>query len=127
MGEYHQLGIEGFYARIMQYPLKSRATAKFENHRHTIDIQYTIKGSEGIDFADLASLTPTGEYSADKDTEFFKTPAHSTASIDNSSGRFVIIMPDEPHMPQLITPCSSEVHKVVVKIPIKLLYGDIAI
>ena len=117
----HSLGQEGFYARVMRYPLKERNAARYESHRQTIDIQYTIEGAEGIEFSFARNLETLNDYSHKDDVEHFATPAQGAARIDNSKGLFVIFFPGEPHMPKLAMKMVPAVHKVVVKIPAHLL------
>jgi YhcH/YjgK/YiaL family protein len=117
----HTLGQDGFFARVMRYPLKERKAILYESHRQTIDIQYTLEGAEGIEFNFAHDLEPLHDYSHKDDVEHFTTPAQRAAWIENSKGRFVIFFPGEPHMPQLATATIHAVHKVVVKIPAGLI------
>jgi biofilm protein TabA len=117
----HPLGQEGFLARVMGYPLKSRDTARYEMHRRTIDIQYTIEGAEGIEVTPVAGLVPLGDYSEAKEVEHFVTPGAGQVRVDNVAGWFTILFPGEPHMPQLQVPGHAAVRKVVIKIPLALV------
>lgn len=113
-------GKDGFFARVMKYPLLERHRASYESHRHTVDIQYTLEGAEGIEVSDLDSLQSMEDYSSDQDVEHFKIPVDCRAWIKNSKGCFVILFPDEPHMPKLKVDGIPLVHKVVIKIPMAL-------
>ena len=104
----------------MSYPLKTRNQGRYESHHHTIDLQYTIEGGEGIEIADLATLESLGDYSEVKDVEHFRLPPSGSARVENLAGRFTILFPGEPHMPQLLTGAHSFVRKLVVKIPARL-------
>lgn len=117
----HPLGAPGFLARVMSYPLKTRAEARYESHRRTIDIQYTLEGGEGIEFTDPALLTCQNDYNETKEVEHFATPATGQVLVSNVAGRFSLILPGEPHMPQLVLPGHSRVRKVVIKIPAALV------
>ena len=117
----HPLGQAGYFARVMCYALKDRASARYELHRQTIDIQYTITGAEAIELAVQKELEPLHDYSPEKDVEHYVTPTKGSACIDNLKGRFTVLFPGEAHMPQLVVPGFSEVRKVVVKIPMALL------
>jgi YhcH/YjgK/YiaL family protein len=118
---FHPLGEEGFYARVRSYPLKTRETARYEAHRQTIDVQFTVEGGEGIELAAPAELTPLHDYSAEKEVEHFATPAHGVALVENLAGRFTVLFPGEPHLPQLQIRSLTAVRKVVVKIPAALV------
>ena len=117
----HPLGSEGFFARVMSYPLKSREVARYELHRHTIDVQYTLEGAERIELAAADQLTPLNDYSEAKEVEHFVTPLRGRAQVDNLPGCFTILFPGEAHMPQLEVPDFKSVRKVVVKIPARLV------
>jgi biofilm protein TabA len=118
---YHQVGLNGFLARVMEYPLKSRDEARYEAHRHTIDIQYTIQGAEGIEISPVQSLSSRNDYALEKDVEHFETPARGLAVVENRSGMFTVLFPEDAHMPQLLIPGCTEVKKVVIKIPMSLV------
>lgn len=113
----HPLGEEGFYARVMSYATKSRETARYEMHRLTIDIQFTLKGGEGIEVTPVEELIPLNDYNPTKEVEHFQTPTRSVGFVENREGRFTILFPGEPHMPQLRLADSESVTKVVIKIP----------
>lgn len=117
----HPLGPEGFFARVMGYPLKARDTARYEMHRRTIDIQYTLEGAEGIEVAPVGGLVALDDYSDAKEVEHFATPAAGQARVDNLAGWFTILFPGEPHMPQLLVPGHASVRKVVIKVPLALV------
>lgn len=115
---WHDLEIGGAKVRVMSYPTKTREEAKYEAHRETIDIQYTIEGAEGIEFTTTESLTPKEEYKPEKDAQIFETPEVSEGRVDNVPGRFSIFYPEDAHLPQLNVEGYSEVRKLVVKVPL---------
>jgi len=117
----HPLGEEGFYARVMSYPLKSRDAARYEAHRHTVDVQFTVDGGEGIELSAPEELVPLHDYSAEKEVEHYATPPQGVAMVENLAGRFTVLFPGEPHLPQLKIRSFAAVRKVVVKIPIGLV------
>ena len=113
----YPLGEDGFYARIMSYSLKSRESARFEAHRHTIDLQFTISGAESIEIAPVDSLKPLNDYDEANDAEHFEKPAHPHAFVTNSAGFFTILFPEDAHMPKLDVAGVDFVVKLVIKIP----------
>jgi biofilm protein TabA len=117
----HPLGSPGFLARVMSYPLKARGEARYESHRRTIDIQYTLEGGEGIEFTDPALLSSLNDYNETKEVEHYATPSAGQVHVSNVAGRFTLILPGEPHMPQLAIAGQSRVRKVVIKIPAALV------
>lgn len=116
--DFYPLGEEGFYARIMSYQLLPRDQARFEAHKRTIDIQFTVSGSEIIEVAPVDALIPINDYSQDQDVEHFNTPPVSHAFVTNAPGFFTVLFPNDAHMPKLLTPTADFVTKIVIKIPI---------
>lgn len=119
----HPLSKENFFARVMEYDLKERDVANYENHSHTIDLQATIKGAEGIEYTPIHLLTKRGEYLEDKDFQFYETPEFGYGRVDNHPGQFCILFPEDGHQPQRKVRDCSHVRKLVVKIPVKLVDG----
>ncbi|MBL9175248.1 MAG: YhcH/YjgK/YiaL family protein [Verrucomicrobiales bacterium] len=117
----HPLGQDGFFARVMAYPTKDRPQAKYEMHRKTIDIQYTVEGAEGIEVTDTSRLVALNNYSEAAEVEHFETPSLGNVRVDNLAGWFTILFAGEPHMPQLRADGAPSVRKVVVKIPAHLV------
>jgi biofilm protein TabA len=119
----YPLDQDGFFARVMFYPLKGHEATRYEMHRHTVDIQYTVAGGEGIELAALDSLDRLDDYAEAKDVEHFKTPSQGLARVENLAGCFTVLFPYEPHMPQIITAGIATVRKVVIKVPVQLVAG----
>ena len=117
----HPLDGEGFLARVMAYPLKRREEARYESHRRTVDIQYTIEGGEGIEVCSPEVLTALGDYSEEKDVEHFMLPPPGNSWLHNRAGWFTVLLPGEPHLPQLAAAGHLQVRKVVIKIPVARL------
>jgi YhcH/YjgK/YiaL family protein len=117
----HSLGRSGFEARVMTYEVKTREQARYEMHRDTIDIQFTLNGGEAIEVIPEDVLEKCNDYDAEKDVEFMVTPPASQARVENREGFFTVLFAGEPHMPQLGIPGIKSVRKVVVKIPVLLL------
>ena len=117
----HPLSCEGFYARIMSYGLITRELARFEGHRHTSDVQFSIDGAEGIEFAPPGSLVAQNDYDPTKDAEHYITPETIQGWVNNCQGHFTIFLPGELHMPKLIVHECQFVKKAVIKIPMDTL------
>lgn len=117
----HRLSAPDFFVRVMEYNLKEHSQAVFESHLHTIDIQYTIKGAEGIEVMPITMLTPKGEYNLKNDVQLYQSPKRSAGRIDNIAGTFSIFFPPDGHMPQLQIPGHTYVKKLVIKIPVVLV------
>ena len=117
IGEY-ELGVGDAIVRIMEYDLRERGEARYESHLATIDLQYTIKGAEGIEVHPIETLERDGDYLEDKDFQFYKPIGKGLYRVDNTKGNFCILYPQDGHMPQLYVNGFTHVKKLVVKIPV---------
>lgn len=115
------LEAEGCFVRVMSYSLKTREEANYESHLETIDLQFTIEGGEGIECHPVNELTPKGKYLEEKDFQFYETPDFGSAFVKNFVGNFCVLFPEDGHQPQREIEGCTEVKKLVVKIPSKLL------
>jgi len=124
--EYANSADEGIYpltpqncfVRVMAYDLKERGAARYEGHRNTIDLQFTIQGSEGIEIMPVDELTPEGDYLKEKDCQFYKLAERGAGLVDNLKGYFCVLFPHDGHMPKLKVGSHERVRKLVVKIPV---------
>jgi YhcH/YjgK/YiaL family protein len=114
----HLLRSPGCFVRVMEYDLKERGEARYESHRRTIDLQFTIKGAEGIEVIPVDGLICEGDYLEEKDFQFYKLAERGAGRVDNFEGHFCVLFPQDGHMPQLWVPGHMHVRKLVVKIPL---------
>ena len=85
----------------------------FEAHRRFIDIHYCIKGTEGIGYADVDTLEPTTEYNEADDYLLLKG---SYQKIILREGDFMIVYPEDAHIPMMAGDSEGELLKAVAKI-----------
>ncbi len=83
-----------------------------EAHRDYIDIHYCIEGSEGMGYADIATLTPTTEYNQEDDYILLKG---DFAKLILNEGDFCIVFPEDAHAPGM-RGNSDTLTKAVVKV-----------
>jgi YhcH/YjgK/YiaL family protein len=122
-GEYPIKG-EDVFARVMSYETREPDEARLEGHRSYIDIQSVLDGGEGIAWHPTGNLEVSEAYDAEKDVEFYRTPAQFPARVDVQPGYFVALFPHDAHMPQLrVSGMPPWVKKVVVKVDISLYPG----
>lgn len=109
--------VEGVYANVQTYDSKPLAQGKFEAHRDYIDIQYVIEGEELVAVANLTDCEELIPYDCEKDIEFLSyLPAKKPEMIELKPDRFLLLYPDDAHMPSITTKEPQPVKKVVVKI-----------
>lgn len=113
-GRYELDGAELYYL-VQVYTPKPVAAGAAEAHRRYIDIQYVLQGEEYIGYADLSQMQ-AGEYLAEKD--FLKVEG-SVDLVRVAAGSFMLLYPNDAHMPGLTTGAPGVVRKVVVKVKFK--------
>jgi len=119
--KYNILG-EDIFAMVMSYDTKSSEAAVLEAHRKYVDIQTVLAGGEGIEWFPRDGLVVETKHDEVKDVEFYKRTCSGAARVDVSPGTFVMLSPQDGHMPGLKIGANPElVKKVVVKINVDLL------
>ncbi len=109
----------GVRALILRYPTAAAATGRFETHRMYVDLQYTLAGCEGLEWAPRETLEPFGEYDEAKDLCFYN-PGAPACRVVARAGVFSIFTPIDAHRGGVREDCSeTEVLKLVVKIPVR--------
>ena len=101
------------YAMIQQYETKPIEIGKWEAHRRYIDIQYIVEGTELIGYANLKDLKAIRNYDEVKDFIHLEGKGDY---ITAKPGMFVVLWPEDGHMPSIAVNNPSPVKKVVVKI-----------
>lgn len=109
---------DGVFANVMTYETKKRSDAFFEAHKKYIDIQIIIDGAEIISVEPIEKMhkyecvMPFG----DGDTELY---AVNSDCVDHVLGKgdFVILYPEDAHMPCICIEEPKTVKKAVIKVP----------
>ena len=111
----YEIDGEAMYALVQEYNTKLKEQGLWEAHRRYIDLQYVVEGAEGIGYANIHHLKQ-GEYDASKDF----LPLHGDGDlITVRSGNFVLLLPEDAHMPGMALGNSAPVKKVVIKISVE--------
>lgn len=108
----HEIDSSNIYAMVQSYETKTKEKGIWEAHRRYIDVQYIVNGVELIGYANIGHLK-AGEYDDDRDFlplqgdgDFFEVKA----------GTFVILLPQDAHMPGIAASTPQTVDKIVLKI-----------
>lgn len=110
----YEIDGENMYALIQQYNTKLKEQGFWEAHRRYIDLQYIVQGAEKIGYANIHHLQQ-GEYDPGKDF----LPLYGDGDLFTlQSGSFVILLPEDAHMPGMAIGSPAPVKKVVVKIAV---------
>lgn len=108
------------FANVMTYETKYRKDCCFEAHKKYIDIQLMLDGCEIIstEHIDVMHKYECTQPFGDGDTELYVL---NNECVDNviSNGDFVILYPEDAHMPCVCVGKPQTVKKVVIKVPVK--------
>jgi len=116
-GRYDLPDSGGSYALIQEHETKLRTEAKWEAHRKMIDLQFMVRGQELMGYADITRLK-MGEYRQDDDYCLGEGDG-DWLRLDEQY--FLILFPQDGHMPSIAVNEPETVRKVVVKIPVETL------
>jgi YhcH/YjgK/YiaL family protein len=108
----HDIEGDQLFAMVQEYQTKPLEKGKWEAHRRYWDIQYVMKGTEQIHYANIEHLS-AGEYDAEKD---FLGLEGKGDQVTLREGMFAILSPRDAHMPGMAQGQSVAVSKVVVKV-----------
>ena len=109
----HDLCGDQLFALLSRYQTRLPSTGKWEAHRRYADLQYIIQGQErfGVGCFELMTVIERGD--PQSDCLFLEGPGQF---LDLTAGSFLLLMPDDVHMPGLAVGKPSPVTKVVIKI-----------
>ena len=110
------------YVMVQQYTTNLLSAGKIEAHRHYIDIQTVISGTEIIGVSPLAGLKEISAFDNEKDIEFFEYSPPPASLIKLYPGEFMLLYAGEGHMPGIaVDDKPATVKKAVIKIRRELL------
>ena len=116
-GKYEISG-EDVFINIQDYETKPENQGKWEAHRKYIDIQFMIEGSEKIGVGEIQDFSTKEIYNEEQDVEFLETQ-EKQQFITLKENEYIILYPQDVHMPQICNDIPSYVKKAVVKVSIK--------
>ena len=111
----HEIDGENMYALVQEYNTKLKEEGKWEAHRRYIDLQYVVQGAEGMGYANIHHLQQ-GDYDANKD---FLPLFGEGDQVVLKSGYFVLLFPEDAHMPGMAIGNPKPAKKVVIKIAVQ--------
>jgi YhcH/YjgK/YiaL family protein len=109
----HELDGTNLFVTVSEYETKPKNQGKWEAHKRYFDIQYLISGREAIGYAQLEACR-LGMYDEGKDfQEIVEAPGDF---LTLWPGMFMILAPQDAHMPGLALDAPGPVKKAVVKV-----------
>jgi len=105
---------DDLFAIVMEYETKPVAECKYEGHHKYIDLQFLIAGGEFMGLALLKDQMPV-ESNLEHDYEFYDLKSDLIRFEPNS---FMLLYPNDLHMPGVHQTEPEWVKKVVIKIKV---------
>jgi YhcH/YjgK/YiaL family protein len=110
----YELDGKALFVIVQEYEGKPREQGAWEAHRQYLDVQYVVSGSELFGYANTAHLQ-AGAYDPERD--FLALQGDGDFFVLRQ-GSFVILAPQDAHMPSLAVAAPQPVKKAVVKVRI---------
>lgn len=113
---------DDIFAMVMSYQTQTPETAILESHQKYVDIQVVLVGGEGFECAPIETLEIETPYDAKRDVVFYERSSPRPVKVNIFPGTFIMLAPEDAHMPTLMTNDQPEqIKKVVIKIKLELL------
>jgi YhcH/YjgK/YiaL family protein len=109
----HDVDGDRVFALVSDYDTRTPAETFWEAHRQHVDVQYVHRGVERIGVGDLSAFN-VQSYDAERDLVVASGAEGQTVEV--RAGEFVILLPDDVHMPGLTAQAAARVRKVVMKV-----------
>ena len=103
------------YVMVQEYTSKLKEQGRWEAHRRYVDLQFIVSGKEKMGYASLDRLT-LGDYNPDKDLQALSGDG---VLLPMGPGDFMLLWPQDAHMPGMADESPTPVRKVVVKIAVE--------
>jgi len=104
---------EKVFANVSSYDTRELEQCSWESHRKYIDVQYIVKGSERIGYANTGKMNAVKEY--DEGSDFMLLSGKGDYFV-LEEGSFAVFFPGDAHMPGIAVSNAAGVKKVVVKV-----------
>lgn len=109
----HELDGKNIFAIVTEYDTKPITEGKWESHLKYYDVQFIASGEEKIGYVFKDKVKLLQEYNSDNDFMLWEGDGDF---ISAKAGDFLILCPDDVHMPSIQVNGPSKVKKVVVKV-----------
>jgi len=109
----HELDGKNIFAIVSEYDTKPMEEGKWESHKKYYDVQFVASGEEKIGYVFKDKVKLLQEYNADNDFMLWEGEGDFLTA---RAGDFLILGPDDAHMPSIQINGPAKVKKVVVKV-----------
>jgi YhcH/YjgK/YiaL family protein len=111
----HDIEGDRLYVMLSQYETKPKPQGIWEAHRRYIDLQVVVQGTEQIGYSHVSRLA-SGGYEADRD---FVPLEGDGDFLTLTAGDFMLLFPEDGHMPGIAVGATGSVKKAVFKIGVE--------
>jgi YhcH/YjgK/YiaL family protein len=102
------------FALVQRYVTKPPAEGRWEAHRRYIDLQFVAAGQERIGYTHISRLT-ADPYDPERDLTWLSGPGDL---VTVPGGSFMLLWPQDAHMPGISVDRPEPVTKMVIKIAV---------
>lgn len=110
----HEIPGTDLFADVQTYDSKPENDCRFESHHEHFDIQYIAEGREYFCVYPAEDIA-VAESHPERDTYFHEKP-ESYGRVLLSAGDFIIVSPEEAHMPKCAVNSPEKIRKAVIKV-----------
>jgi len=108
-----ELDGKNIFAIISEYETKPFSEGKWESHKKYYDVQYVANGGEKIGYVYKDKVKLSQEYNEENDFMLWEGDGDFVTA---NTGDFLILGPDDVHMPSIQIDGAEKVKKVVIKV-----------
>lgn len=108
---------EGAYAMCNVLELKEKGL--WEAHRRYLDIHFCLEEGETISCVEIDRVENWGDYDEEKDC-MLAPGLEEGVKIPMKPGDFVIVFPEDAHMPGVAAGEKNTLSKIIIKIPVEV-------
>jgi biofilm protein TabA len=103
-------------ALVQEYTTTPPEGAEWECHEHHLDLQCMISGEEAIGYAPLEGSTHAKPYNEEFDYWILNRLDDRASYVKFSGPTFMILTPDDAHIPRVAATTPAAVKKLVMKV-----------
>jgi len=111
----YELEGDQLFALVQRYATRPQEQCVWEAHQRYIDVQYLFSASETIGYAPQMAMKLKEPYSVEKDAAFYSGQG---SLVTMTQGMFMVLWPQDVHMPGRMIEQPEKVGKVVVKVAV---------
>jgi YhcH/YjgK/YiaL family protein len=109
----HDLDGDRLFALVQEYTTRRLAECVWEAHRMYIDVQYIVRGTERMGYANINQARERESYDAARDVAFFE-PGEDYVTV--REGMLAIFGPEDVHSPCGAAGDPRAVRKIILKV-----------